>query len=77
MRIAVVSDVHSNLAALEAVLEELDGLAEVRAAVHPGQETLDQVLGAEIEPGDPLDRLRKQKSLGIVHRGSVRLRGWG
>ena len=60
-----------------AVLAELDRLAEVRAAVHAGEEALDDVPRAEIEPGDPLDRLRMQKSFGIVHRGSVRLRGWG
>ena len=60
-----------------AMLAKLDRLAEVRTAMHAGEESLDDVPCAEIEPGDPLDRLRKQKSLGIVHRGSVRLRGWG
>ena len=60
-----------------AVLAELDRLAEVRAAVHARQEALDDVPGAQVQPGDPLDRLRMQKSFGIGHRGSARLLWWG
>jgi hypothetical protein len=40
------------------VLEELDGLAEVGAPVHPGHEALDDVPRAEVQAGDPLDGFR-------------------
>ena len=60
-----------------AMLEKLDRLAEVRTAMHPGEESLDHVPGPQFQPGDAFDRLRMQKSFGIGHRGSVHLRARG
>jgi hypothetical protein len=34
--------------------------------VHAGEEALDDVAGADVEPGDPGDGLRVQKAAGIV-----------
>jgi hypothetical protein len=45
-----------------AVLEEFDGLAEIRAFVHAGQVALDDMPRPNFQPRDPLDRLRMQKS---------------
>ena len=59
------------------VLAELNRLAEVRTAMHAGEEALDDVPGPQLQPRDPLDGVRMQKSSGIAHRGSVRLLAWG
>ena len=59
-----------------AVLEELDGLAEVRAAVHAAEEAFDDVSSANLQPADPLDHLRMQRSFGSGRHGSVGLRAW-
>jgi hypothetical protein len=45
-----------------AMLQELDGLPEIRAAVHPRKKSFDDVPGPNFQPRDPLDRLRMQKS---------------
>ena len=54
-----------------AMLQEFDGLAEVGAAVHARQKTFDDVPSPQLQPRDPLDRFRMQKSFGIGHRSSV------
>ena len=56
-----------------AVLQELDRLAEVGAAMHARQKAFDDVPGPHVEPRDPRDRFRMQKSFGIGHRWSARL----
>ncbi len=45
-----------------AMLQELDRLAEVRAAVHPREEAFDHVPRPNFQPRDPFDRFRMQKS---------------
>src|SRR5207247_10997416 len=45
-----------------AMLQELDGLPEVRAAVHPRKKSFDDAEGPNFQPRDALDRLRMQKS---------------
>ena len=57
MRIAVVSDVHSNLAALEAVLAEL---GSVDALWHLGD-----IVGYGPEPLSVVDRLREAGAIGV------------
>ena len=52
-----------------AVLHELDRVAEERAAVHAGDEALDDVLGAQVEPRDAGDRLGMQEAARIVFFG--------
>src|SRR4029078_392671 len=59
-----------------AVLEELDGLAEVGAAVHAAEEAFDDVPSANLQPANPLDYLRMQRSFGSGRHGSVGLRAW-
>src|SRR5262249_52899700 len=44
-----------------AMLAEFDRLAEVRAAVHAGEEALDDVPSPQFQPRDPLDCLWMQK----------------
>jgi len=46
------------------VLHELDGMAEERALVHAGDEALDHVPGAQIEPRDAGDGLGCRKRRG-------------
>ena len=58
------------------VLAEFHGLAEVGAAVHPRQETFDDVPSPQVQTRDPFDRLRMQKSFGIGHRVLTRLPLW-
>ena len=43
-------------------------MAEERAAVHAGDEALDDVLGPQVKPGDLGDGLGMQKTAGIVGR---------
>ena len=57
MRIAVVSDVHSNLAALEAVLADL---GSIDAVWHLGD-----VVGYGPEPQAVVDRLREAGAIGV------------
>ncbi len=45
-----------------AVLPELDRLAEVRTAMHPRQESFDDVPRSQFQPRDAFDRFRMQKS---------------
>jgi len=55
-----------------AVLKELDRLTEVGAAVDAGQKSFDDVASAQIEPRDPTNGFRMQKSFGSGHRSSIR-----
>ena len=55
-----------------AVLKELDRLTEVGTAVNAGEKSLHDVHRAQIEPRDPSDRFRMQKSFGSGHRWSAR-----
>ena len=56
-----------------AVLEELNRLAKIGTAVHPGKESFHDVPRPQIQAADAFNRLRMQKSFGIGHRWSVRL----
>ena len=58
------------------VLNKLDRLAQVRAAVQTGEKALDDVPGTDFEPGNPRDLLRPQKSSGVSGHWSVRLPCW-
>ena len=49
-----------------AVLHELDRVAEERAAVHAGDEALDDLPGPQVEPGDAGDGLGVQEAARIV-----------
>jgi len=57
MRIAVVSDIHSNLTALEAVL---GSIGSVDALWHLGD-----VVGYGAEPGAVVERLRRSEAIGV------------
>ena len=59
-----------------AVLAKLDRLAEKGTAVDARQKSLDHVARAHLEPANPGDRLRMQKSFGIGHRASTRPLWW-
>ncbi len=50
-----------------AVLAELDRLAEVWAAMHSRQESLDDMPRSQFQSGDAFNRFRMQKSFGIGH----------
>ena len=50
------------------MLAELNRLAEVGAAVHARQKSLNDVPCAQIEPSDSFDRFRIQEFLRVAHR---------
>ena len=52
-----------------AVLQELDGLAEVRTAMHAAEQPFDDVTSANLQAADPLDHLRMQRSFGSGRHG--------
>src|SRR5690606_6576880 len=62
-----------------AMLQELDTVAEIRAAMHARQKALDDLPGANLEPGDPCELLWTQRSFtlqrfaGIADHASARL----
>ena len=56
-----------------AMLQELDRLPEVWAAMAAGHEAFHDVLGSQIQSLDSLDRFRMQKVFGIGHRWSIHL----
>ena len=49
-----------------AVLDELDRVAEERDSVHAGDEPLDDLLGAQVEPADAGDDLGVEEAAGVV-----------
>ena len=56
-----------------AVLQKLDGLPQIGAAVLSRKKALDHVARPQIEPRHAGDQLRTQKFSGGGHRGKVRL----
>jgi predicted phosphodiesterase len=61
MRIALISDVHANLAALDAVLADVDRRGDVGAILHLGD-----LVGYAAEPNEVVARLRERGIAGIA-----------
>ena len=61
MKIAVVSDVHANLAALQAVLADIDAVAPGAAIWHTGD-----VVGYNAEPNEVVALLRERGATGVM-----------
>ncbi len=61
MRIALLSDVHANLEALDAVLADIDARGDVDAAYHLGD-----LVGYSADPDGVVDRLRARGIAGIA-----------
>ena len=61
MRYALVSDVHANLAALDAVLADIDARGDVDAVLHLGD-----LVGYSSEPNAVVDRLRARGIMGVA-----------
>ncbi|MFM8914922.1 MAG: metallophosphoesterase family protein [Candidatus Limnocylindrus sp.] len=61
MKIAVVSDVHANLAALQAVLADIDAVAPGAAIWHAGD-----IVGYNAEPNEVVALLRDRGAVGVM-----------
>ena len=61
MKIAVVSDVHANLAALQAVLSDIDAVAPGAAIWHTGD-----IVGYNAEPNEVVALLRDRGAVGVM-----------
>ena len=61
MKIAVLSDVHANLAALQAVLADIDAVAPDAAIWHTGD-----VVGYNAEPNEVVALLRERGAAGVM-----------
>jgi predicted phosphodiesterase len=68
MRLAVLSDIHSNLAALEAVLADLDGLPAVDELWVCGD-----IVGYGPQPNEVIERLRERRARAVMgnHDGAA------
>jgi diadenosine tetraphosphatase ApaH/serine/threonine PP2A family protein phosphatase len=61
MKIAVVSDIHANLAALQAVLADIDAVAPDAAIWHTGD-----IVGYNAEPNEVIALLRERSAAGVM-----------
>lgn len=61
MKIAIVSDIHANLAALQAVLADIDAVAPGAAIWHTGD-----IVGYNAEPNEVVALLRKRGAVGVM-----------
>ena len=61
MKIAVISDVHANLSALQAVLADIDAVAPDAAIWHTGD-----IVGYNAEPNEVVALLRKRGAVGVM-----------
>lgn len=61
MQIAIVSDVHANLAALQAVLADLDAIAPGATLWHTGD-----IVGYNAEPNEVVALLRERGAVGVM-----------
>ena len=61
MRYALISDIHANLPALDAVLADIDARADVDAVYHLGD-----LVGYSSQPNDVVERLRARAIAGIA-----------
>ena len=61
MKIAVVSDIHANLAALQAVLADIDAVAPGAAIWHTGD-----IVGYNAEPNEVVALLRERGAVGVM-----------
>lgn len=61
MKIAVISDVHANLAALQAVLADIDAVAPGAAIWHTGD-----IVGYNAEPNEVVTLLRERGAAGVM-----------
>lgn len=61
MKIAIVSDIHANLAALQAVLADIDAVAPGAAIWHTGD-----IVGYNAEPNEVIALLRKRGAVGVM-----------
>ena len=61
MKIAIVSDIHANLAALQAVLADIDAVAPGAAIWHTGD-----IVGYNAEPNEVVALLRERGAVGVM-----------
>ena len=61
MRIALISDIHANLQALDAVLADIDGRGGIDAVYHAGD-----LVGYAARPNEVIDRLRGRGIAGVA-----------
>lgn len=61
VRYALISDIHANLAALDAVLGDIDRRGDVDAIYHAGD-----LVGYSAEPNEVVDRLRERAIAGVA-----------
>ena len=61
MKIAIVSDIHANLAALQAVLADIDTVAPDAVIWHTGD-----IVGYNAEPNEVVALLRKRGAVGVM-----------
>jgi diadenosine tetraphosphatase ApaH/serine/threonine PP2A family protein phosphatase len=61
MKIAVVSDIHANLAALQAVLADIDAVAPDAVIWHTGD-----IVGYNAEPNEVIALLRERSAAGVM-----------
>jgi predicted phosphodiesterase len=61
MRYALISDIHANLAALDAVLADIDRRGDVDAIYHAGD-----LVGYSAEPNEVVQRLRERAIAGVA-----------
>ena len=61
MRYALISDIHANLAALDAVLADIDRRGDVDAIYHAGD-----LVGYSAEPNEVVERLRERAIAGVA-----------
>jgi len=61
VKIAIVSDIHANLAALQAVLADIDAVAPGAAIWHTGD-----IVGYNAEPNEVVALLRERGAAGVM-----------
>lgn len=61
MRLALISDIHANLHALDAVLADIDGRGNVEATYHVGD-----LVGYSAFPNEVVERLRQRAIAGVA-----------
>ena len=61
MRYAIISDIHANLAALDAVLADIDRRGDVDVIYHAGD-----LVGYSAEPNEVVERLRSRAIAGVA-----------
>ncbi len=61
MRLALISDIHANIHALDAVLADIDGRGDVEATYHVGD-----LVGYSAFPNEVVDRLRQRAIAGVA-----------